>query len=525
MTKFTSKTTKENYIPLPKGLVADIKALPLTKTQQSHCRKFVGILLRDSFRKYLDITSPVDKPQTFLISSFDRNYNSWLKPLINKGIVKRSDWYSYNSENNQCYSYSVNPSYFLSSGSTLFTYCIHNTGEALETVGYKEIVRYLRKDTAKMTNLFTQDIETLKIDYTRLRGIVEKRVTELAITDYKVDEQIGDSTVKLQNGQGQMYYMPLATAIETARSKGMSVIQDKGKFVIDTPESFIAQKKVAIMFAYTDSIVKLENGAYRAQRNDTNNRLDTNFTNMCADLVDDICDQNDLVQIDLNNSQFAILSHILKGKLDSDDYSRFKGLSISGQLYDYIKEELDLASRKAAKLVMFELLFSSRKNSTAGKAKLKTIFPTVVKWIDDYKKVNGDEAFAVMLQSEESKIFIDGIYMAMKKKKMFCLTKHDSIIVRSAYMDEALAIINEHFNRIDFENKLDITMPTVIEEEIVSEIAPIELTIPQIISTIRNRDNSGRVAMAEYVLKNYKDWDEYKIRGYYAELVKPPMIF
>jgi hypothetical protein len=137
---------------------------------------------------------------------------------------------------------------------------------------------------------------------------------------------------------------------------------------------------------YKNSIDRLKYNSLDAKRNKTNNRLDTNLTNMASILVDEICLQNDLVQIDLSNSQFVLLTNLLQSHLSSSDYKLFKELSVSGKLYSYIASSLSLKSAKNGKSLMFEVMFSSRRNNSAYKKKIKELFPSVVGWIDDYKK-------------------------------------------------------------------------------------------------------------------------------------------
>lgn len=90
-------------------MVDDIQNLLLTKTQVSHCIKFVGILYRDSIADYWDVTIPTPKPQTYLIKTFDDKYYQWLNILIENGIVIRSE--NYSQSIHQCYTYVVNPKY------------------------------------------------------------------------------------------------------------------------------------------------------------------------------------------------------------------------------------------------------------------------------------------------------------------------------------------------------------------------------------------------------------------------------
>lgn len=221
-------------------------------------------------------------------------------------------------------------------------------------------------------------------------------------------------------------------------------------------DSYIESKRMAVFFAYNLSLESLIKEAYRAKRNTTNYRLDTNLTNMGSELVDDICRQNNLVQIDLKNSQFAILSLVLSNYIDKEDFELFALLSGRGWLYEYIAKELSLESRKRGKLSMFEIMFGKRKSDSLMKQRVTQLFPSVVEWIDDYKKEYGDDKFSVMLQNEESKIFIDNIYKVIKMQKMFCLTKHDSVIVNIRDREAVLKIIEDYFLKIGLQGSLEI---------------------------------------------------------------------
>jgi hypothetical protein len=180
---------------------------------------------------------------------------------------------------------------------------------------------------------------------------------------------------------------------------------------------------------------------------------------MYSELVNEICRQNNLVQIDLKNSQFAILSYVLKGELNSSHFKLFKSLSISGQLYSFIADKLGLKTKKEGKISMFEIMFSSRKNNTSGKKRIRELFPTIISWIDSYKLQHGDNKFAIMLQKKESEIFIDLILNKIKSKKFFCLTKHDSVIVNEKDYLEIHKIIQECFDKIGMEGELHIIKP------------------------------------------------------------------
>src|SRR5690606_29763693 len=119
---------------------------------------------------------------------------------------------------------------------------------------------------------------------------------------------------------------------------------------------------------------------------------------------------NDLVQLDLCNSQFAILSHYLEDRLCTNDFKAFREQSYNGRLYEYVQEELTLKNREEAKKVTFELMFSKEDLNTERKERLKKLFPTVVNFVDTFKADNGYNNFSIMLQKIESDIFIDGLW-------------------------------------------------------------------------------------------------------------------
>ncbi|MCZ8169764.1 MAG: hypothetical protein ACK5RV_05305 [Flavobacterium sp.] len=459
------KKTTTSYISLPQSLSEAIQSLNLSKTDKSHCYKFVGILLRDSLDEHGDLVSFTPKPQKYIIKSFDNSYHLWLYELLNNHIVIRSDYYSH--EEGICYDYKVSPSFFLEEGLSS-TLCIYKSCKPLISLGYKDIIKGINHETNTLYNWFADDMDSLVIDYNKLESILKDKLDNLSIDQFEVDYQIQAKSVQLTITYGKKtksFYTSTTNAIAMAHEQGKSLINDEGKYKIDTTEGFIQKKRQAINFYYQNSITRLKNKNYTASRNETNNRLDTNLTNMSSLLVDEICFQNNLMQLDLASSQFCLFSNHLTHKLATDDFIRFKTLSSSGNLYASIQQELGLKSVKEAKNAMFEILFSARNNKTLFKSKLKEVFPSVVAWIDEYKKANGDNQFSIMLQQIESDLFIDRILKRVKKLKYFCLTKHDSLIIRRSDYEAILSIVKEEFEKIGLEYTLKITNLYGVNEE------------------------------------------------------------
>ncbi len=448
------KKTITSYVSLPKLLVDAINELELSKTDKSHCIKFIGILLRDSLKDFGNLITFIPKPRKYLVKTFDNSYPKWLYRLLDNQIVIRNNFYSH--DGGICYNYQVSPSFFPEPIS-INTLCNYNYLEPLVTVGYKDIIKGINKEYNLHNKWFEDDVNSLVIDYYKLMDLIENKINNMSIKDFQVNEQIKEKIIKLQSTDGKWYYTKTVNAIAMAKSKGYCIIKDDGRYGMAILSNFIHNKKQSIGFSYLTSLLRLQRKNLKAERNNTNKRLDTNFTNMSSVLVDEICFQNSLVQIDLSNSQFAILTNVLTGQLNSDDFIRFKELSVSGQLYAYIQQIIGLESVADAKNAMFEIMFSSRRNNTTSKAKLKKLFPSVIRWIDRYKRAHGDNQFSIMLQNKESEIFIDCLLIRIKKIKLFCLTKHDSLIVRRNDYPRVLDTLKKEFAKISLEYSLKVT--------------------------------------------------------------------
>jgi hypothetical protein len=468
------KTTRESYVTLPIQLRDDIKQLPLTKTQISHCYKFVGLLYRDSIADHWDATIPTPKPQNYLIKAFDDKYYKWLNVLLDNNIVIRSGVPC--QVIHKSYDYVVNPKYVSNlskpsqsllvnlDSNPINVLCKEKYWEPLSTLTYKDIIKNETQENYTYRKWFTDDINTLNLQYDLLYDIALKRIEELNIDEFIVDNEILPPSIKVRSSNRVELFQNTQKVISGLTS-GQCLIKDNNIYKIVYPSKFIADKKATMKMYYKNSIDRLRYSSLDAKRNTTNNRLDTNLTNMASILVDAICLQNDLIQIDLSNSQFVLLTNLLKSCLNASDYKLFKQLSVSGKLYSYIASSLSLKSAKNGKSLMFEVMFSSRRNNSAYKKKIKELFPSVVGWIDDYKKAHGDNQFSIMLQRIESDLFIDNILKRVKKLKYFCLTKHDSLIVKRSDYEAILNIVKEEFSKIDLEYTLKIINLYGVNEE------------------------------------------------------------
>lgn len=479
---------------LPTQLIEDLDSLNLSKIQINKSIQLLDILKQKSLNKFGGgfIFGISTLSSNYFRDVFSSRYLVFLKPLIEKGIIIQD--ISYNVERGIAKGYSINRKYennmYLSpslysvyNNSSTYTpptitdiiytdcYTIFKTlplqgndgGQRTKCKNYKnkenKMVNYTVKLEAKegraesmFLSKFKQDFKTLSIDAEKLTKITVNKLAKLSISDFNVNEEIEAPAVKVEY-RGKWIYLKTVDAIDLAKEEGKSLIQDKGNYYMENETNFLTRKVNNIYNSYSEVITKLDKKYYYANRNFTNNRLDTNITSMCSEFMQVIKEDNDLVELDMANSQFAILSHILPD-LDTIDYRLFKALSFSGELYGYIKTKLNLDTLKEAKNITFQVLFGKENQRTQGIKDFSELFPSVLKWINSYKTENGYKDFSVMLQKEEAKIFVDEIYKEIKREKLFCLTKHDSLIIRRDDLEEVQEIVDEYFDSICFEGTL-----------------------------------------------------------------------
>lgn len=440
------------FATLPSKMIEDIEKINFTKSEKDYAIKFITGLMKRSWRETKTVSSFIETPKSYFRKSFNSQYLKWLNKLINSEIIISDKSYSNIYNNIYSKSYSINNKY-----TSLPIMWLTFEPIPLKTIGYSIKINNMTDDYFNIKNLVTEDFKKLKIDYNVLLNITRKEVDFIKIDLFKVNECIDRETMEVvfREGRGEKkYWMSKSSAIEKATELNRILIQDENRFYIMDEFEFILMKKQALYISYRGCISNLEKKSFFANRNSTNNRLDTNFTNMAKVLTDEICKINNLVQLDLCNSQFAILSDILEKELFTEDFEIFKRESYNGTLYEYVMKELKIQDRKTAKTMMFELMFSKETFNSPLKTKLKKIFPSVVEVVDKYKKDNGYSTFSVMLQKRESEIFIDGIWKKVKKRKLFCITKHDCLIFKKQDLDKVKVIIEKEFNKIGFKGKL-----------------------------------------------------------------------
>jgi hypothetical protein len=436
---------------LPKSMVGEIDRLNITPTQKSYAFKFIWLLMRDSQRKHDNIYSPVERTFQDLESNYTKYYYKWIKLLLKSKLVKRT---SYSKD--KCFKYFLNTNIITGNTGLL---CSPNLEDDLIEITIFE--KEQPKD--KYYDWFEKDMNSLTLDKKELEPLFKNRVSNVTVqtSKIKVVEELLAGRYKLYSPYGQPGSRRFFSHHEInnkSKLTNTSIIVSKKGVILDDVSRFLQRRRESIILYDKNSLNQLFSRAYKVGRNSTNNRLDTNLTNLPSVYTDWICKKNDLIQIDLANSQLSFLSKMLEDTPGLKGVDNFCSLSFSGEIYTYVQNQLGLETRDDAKLLLITILFSSNYNPK-GKKEFKSLFPQVHMWINNFKRENGYKNFSVTLQKMESKLFIDKIYVSLKRRGIFCLTKHDSLIIRSKDLDRVLKTIITQFKSIGMKGKLKVTKP------------------------------------------------------------------
>jgi len=244
-------------------------------------------------------------------------------------------------------------------------------------------------------------------------------------------------------------------------------------------------------FKALDSI---KNNELYFHRNKTNNRLDTNLTNLNSNIK--FYNNNNYTQIDISNSQPLFLLNIIKEirnntilhnvstntiggsdnqKDNSGDFclkeaflinekelSKFEKWVCEGMFYDnFIKnknilnKDEYLNERNKIKKMMMCVLFSKTSSYQKEKMMFKKEFEGINNYINTFKEKNGYNQFSIMLQKIEAFKVLDVICKDLIENNISVVTIHDSFIVKEEEKEKAFKIICSHFKTIPhfkFEN-------------------------------------------------------------------------
>lgn len=439
---------KSENIFIPIELKTVIEKLNMGKARTTHAFNLMSIMMNNTVKQN-SLTGYIQLPQNYLKKCFNGKYYEWFRPLKNGNVIEAH----LNKKGTPLYCkgnairYRINPLY-LSTNLTL----------APVKVNIKAHSTIIIFDKECDINLFKKDFEDLIIPKESLLKQVDIEVKKMSKNNFVLNENIVATTFIINNRIDG--YVGRSSKKECLRrtdaEKNIFLIQDNDKYYLDNIDNYLLSKKNKRCWSWTMSIQKLLNKNYYLKRNDTNNRLDNNFTGLPKPCLNIIKDHNQLVEIDLANSQFSILCWIMKTDVDfiqTDDFKVFEKICSNGTLYNFLSEKIS-KTKSAAKKLMMQIAFSSSRSSKSfAKEKFKELFPSVANYIQKLKKglEKKLEKFAVFLQTVESRMFIDHFFRQIKELGIFCISKHDSLIIKKSESEKVFNLLTDKSSDMNFD--------------------------------------------------------------------------
>jgi len=491
-TKTVSKKRKANRIirakkvkySIPTGVKLAIDKLEISKTNKLHANRFVFKIITNSKIDKKALGGLGDFVQVY--SQNFSNSNLWLPHLLKAGIVETDNKFRPSGHINggpKCLGYRVS------------TNLLHNPNTLTEADTLK------KPQPIKQGLLykgFISSANTLKIPMPELRVKLDNMVANVTKDSFAINSAIPLGNYKtgflkkLTNNRGEVIhrvkweygYRWLTWSHKEAAKLGVDLILDDNKIIIGSIEKYVKLKRRYMQLYSTLAIERLVNKDYKPNRNLTNNRLDTSFTNFSKELFEIVKQHNGLCEIDCKNSHHALLANKMSKAVDAAFYN----VATMGKLYESLALAIDpnisfnpfkgtsqqiLAGQKArkkAKLLMMALVFGKANNKPEYLDLFKGMFPGAYEWVVHYKLNNPEGIVASGIQSVkdnyislpialalmESQFWIDNVLAECYRKKLVVLSRHDSATCFKKDKDKVYTIIQEAKEKFGYQFKLSL---------------------------------------------------------------------
>ena len=248
----------------------------------------------------------------------------------------------------------------------------------------------------------------------------------------------------------------------------------KEDWIVGSYQQYVELKRKQIKESLLLNIQSLSNPeCFSSFLSDTNGRLFHNLSNVWGGFRELIMMDNNLVEIDIANSQMAFLAKELMRDHNfvfcNPDVDNFVSHAGDGVLYDRIAKNMD-TTKDFAKQITFNIIFNPSTKANQLAKGFEKHYPNVYQYCTEFKKIYGGNALAIYLQKLESDVMIKLIYNLLMENKLFSLTMHDSIICRAEDLEMVQDIMKRAFYDITFHAKLRIKNPQ--QKEVLNKTLP-----------------------------------------------------
>ncbi|GAA4230648.1 hypothetical protein GCM10022291_01280 [Postechiella marina] len=373
---------------------------------------------------YLFQFTPLDS--RYLKVKYGNSYPNYIRFLVNQGIIWNDNYY----QGKTTYYYLYNLDYYINNTNTLYninkeitspTYCFPDS-ITITTSNNKNI-----KKTDNQKNRIYNDWYSIKI-------LINSKNTSYLTSSYEQDSMFINNAPKHIKKMGSHFRKTFKLRYEEA----INFIERQYRTNIGLAKTDDDRNRTNRKYtSRLSSILAIKDGkvnkSLKFSKNSANNRIDTNLTFMASELRQFIIGYENMVYLDLKNSQPVMLNIILKdhykdanADLKSEIDAYFKH-TIEGKWYEHL-QQLYGKTREECKDIWMCIAYSKNTSYLEIKKTFKKAYPGINAIIESYKKKkHGD--FSVKLTQIESKIFIDGICRELVNQGIIPFTVHDAVIV------------------------------------------------------------------------------------------------
>ncbi|TFZ62986.1 hypothetical protein E4631_23960 [Hymenobacter sp. UV11] len=305
-------------------------------------------------------------------------------------------------------------------------------------------------------------LRELTIDKAGACAHAARRAATITLEKYYVDDAIANPYIEVYDARtGNSWWWSNEQAINFCREKGKQLVMSKRigsvAHLVNNAAQFVEDRRTYCLKNWLRTLNRMHAQVYRATRNTTNTRLDTELTSLPKDFFNYVTVQGEgIYGVDIANAQFAILAALLRnpeafaasearffeGLVLDEQTNSFIDAALSGSFYERLVELFGVA-RDKAKTMAFACIFSSANTRTEAKAKLRELFPQLVKITDDFKRAHGDKQLAILLQRIEAQIVLDNVVPKLIKANIWFATKHDSVLCKQHDLAQVTNILHE----------------------------------------------------------------------------------
>ena len=440
---------------LPKEMVdflfVSAHVSPLEDNKESEI--IVGLAVIDDIlsksnqnRKFEDYSFHfIPMASTYLQLKYGNNYKNYFHWLIIRNIVWRDE--SHEGKATSYYLHSMNA--YLDFTSRLLK------ENDIKTDEIKEIIdTYCIRDNIEIT------LETLTVKgilgnqksriydcWCRIKVPITKTNRKFLTRDYEQDSKYINNAPKHIKKMGSHYRKNLAIDYDSAMTHTVN------RYNKELTESKNSKDENSAYKRYSSRVLSINainngsvNKSLRFTRNTTNNRLDTNLTNMASDLKVFIIGYKKMTYLDLSNSQPVLFNIMLKNYQNTAskelqmEMELYFNVTLSGRWYEWLQNLYGL-SRDECKEIWMQIAYSKNDHYAEVKKVFMKALPNIYALIEKIKEQNHAQ-FAIDLQIVESKIFIDEICRELVNQNIIPYTIHDGLLVPNKHQHKTLEIMS-----------------------------------------------------------------------------------